>query len=47
MGFLDWLLLAALAVWLIAAAVHVLRRNTCCGGSCGRSCAGCPRRHQP
>ena len=49
----SWLLLAAVAVWLVVAVVHIVRnRGKCCGcgggqskgrGCCGdcANCAGC------
>ena len=41
MGMLDWLLLAVLAVWLVAALLPRRRKRGTCGGSCG-NCQGCP-----
>ena len=45
MNFLSWLLLILVALWLVAAVFHIVRRRggcSCggCGGACDR-CVGC------
>ena len=45
MNFLSWLLVALIALWLVAAVVHILRhRGGCsCGGNSGGCCGDCAR----
>ncbi len=42
MNFASYLLVGLVAVWLVAAIVHIVRhRGGCCGGGCDGKCESC------